>query len=529
MAQQHHDKIVQDLQTKTSLCENELNVINHFDNKFYNGNKFKVAHHFYIDDLDIFGPNSIYALFNRSKTYQGITKLAAYFTHRPTKSEVLNRQEAVQELTFKRDWRLNFLTALHSVENGENQDLARSIDEELDFELSFANGPLMTMYRRLLPFLWLGLGAIYFINISIANFLLSSLFIFNLLLVFRKAKEVGNIQGHLSMATIKLRSYADAVKCIFEESWSSSLMKNMVEDNKSNDDSVRVILDLKAITDRLDYRLNLIPAIILNGLLLWDFRIISQLAEWKKNNKQKLGVILEFIGEVEALISLSTWAFNHPEYQFPEINDEYFHLKAISAKHPLIPVNDNVPNDFEIKKGDHLSIITGSNMSGKSTLLRTIGANMILAYTGGKVAAQAFSVPIVTLISYMRIKDILEESVSTFKAELDRIALILDRLREGEKCFLLIDEMLRGTNSKDKLTGSIGITKRLLEEKTYAMIATHDIKLAELSNEIEKGIKNYYFDIDYEDGDLVFDYKVKEGICQNFNASFLLKRLGIEM
>jgi len=129
----------------------------------------------------------------------------------------------------------------------------------------------------------------------------------------------------------------------------------------------------------------------------------------------------------------------------------------------------------------------------------------------------------------MRIKDILEESVSTFKAELNRIQMILDILKTDSQCFILIDEMLRGTNSKDKLTGSIGIAKRLLAEKTYAMIATHDIKLAELGNEYSSGIANYYFDIDYADGDLVFDYKVKEGICENFNASFLLGQLGIKM
>lgn len=529
MAQHHHDKTVRILETKIELCNNELRVILNDDNQYYNGQKFKVAHHFFIDDLDVFGPNSIYALFNRSKTFQGITKLATFFTEIPTKETVLERQNAVRELTKKEDWRLDFLTALYAVENGEHQDLAKSIEEELELELSFANGRVMTFFRKALPFLWILVAAVYFIHVPIANFLISLLFIFNLLLIFRKAKEVSNIQGHLSMATIKLRSYADALKCIFEENWTSPLMKNMVEDNRGNDDAVKVILELKAITDRLDYRLNLIPAIILNGMLLWDFRIISQLADWKKENKQKLGIILQFIGEVEALTSLATWAFNHPQYNYPEINDEYFYLMATGAKHPLIPEEDNVPNDFEIKKGDHLSIITGSNMSGKSTLLRTIGANMILAYSGGKVAAEYFSTPIVTVISYMRIKDILEESVSTFKAELDRIALILERLNKGEKCFLLIDEMLRGTNSKDKLTGSIGIAKRLLKEKTYAMIATHDIKLAELSNEINEGIKNYYFDIDYEDGDLIFDYKVKEGICENFNASFLLKRLGIEM
>ena len=184
-------------------------------------------------------------------------------------------------------------------------------------------------------------------------------------------------------------------------------------------------------------------------------------------------------------------------------------------------------NSFELKPKDKVIIITGSNMSGKSTLLRTIGLNMILGYTGAKVAASYLSIPIVRIVTYMRIKDALEENVSTFKAELNRIKMILTVLEENNDAFILIDEMLRGTNSKDKLNGSIGITKKLLESNAYSMIATHDIKLAELGNEDDR-IANYYFDIDYKNGDLVFDYKVKSGICENFNASFLLGQLGID-
>ena len=230
---------------------------------------------------------------------------------------------------------------------------------------------------------------------------------------------------------------------------------------------------------------------------------------------------------MECLSSLATWSFNHPQYNYPNIHDQYLQIETEGIEHPLIPDNQNVSNDFTLRPADKVSIITGSNMSGKSTFLRTLAINMVLGYTGTKTAASSLSMPIVNIVTYMRIKDALEENVSTFKAELNRISMILEVLKTDKTAFIFIDEMLRGTNSKDKLNGSIGITKKLLSSDTYAMIATHDIKLAELG-EKDDNIANYFFDIDYKNGDLVFDYKLKEGICENFNASFLLGQLGID-
>jgi len=166
-------------------------------------------------------------------------------------------------------------------------------------------------------------------------------------------------------------------------------------------------------------------------------------------------------------------------------------------------------------------------MSGKSTMLRTLGLNMILAYAGTRVAASELEIPIVQLITYMRIKDALEESVSTFKAELNRVQQILELIKSDDQVFILIDEMLRGTNSKDKLKGSIAFVNRILEEQSHAVIATHDIQLTEMAKVHPNHIKNYFFDITFHDQELEFDYKIKEGICDTFNASFLLAQMGL--
>ncbi|GLR17102.1 DNA mismatch repair protein MutS [Portibacter lacus] len=530
--QQKYDKLVRKSEHLIWINENEISTIETFDNGYYDGEKFEQPHHLYTDDLDIFGANSMYSLINRAKTFNGIHYLSQLFLTLPTKKEIADRQSAILELEQKLDWRQDFANTLFEFVNGEKRDFAKEIDAELQLELNFVQGKVLNLYRKALPIIWLAVATLYFINIDIANIFASVFFMFNLVLTFRKVKETTHVQGRLSNASIMLRSYGDALDTIFSEQWTSPLLKTQVEKFKvsaEKDSSTKVLKQLQQIIEQLDYRLNFIPAIILNGMFLWDFRVLYKLVGWKEEHAGKLNELFEFVGEMEAFSGLANWSYNHPHYTMPTIEEEYFSLAAIDIKHPLIPSEENVGNDFSIQKGEYLNIVTGSNMSGKSTLLRTLGINMILGYTGTRVAAKSLSFPIVKLISYMRIKDILEESVSTFKAELNRIKMILDILKTDAQCFILIDEMLRGTNSRDKLIGSIGIAKRLLAEKTYSMIATHDIKLAELGLEIPEGIANYYFDIDYADGELVFDYKVKQGICENFNASFLLSQLGIDM
>lgn len=530
--QQRFDNLVEETETLVSLNENEIDAIENFENLYYDGVKFKEGHHFYTDDLDIFGHKSLFALINRASTYDGVDQLSNFFLELPTEIDLKLRQEAVKELSEKIDWRQKFASTLFNIKIGHDRNLGKEIDEELNIDLGFASSSGIKFLIKTAPFLWILVIASYFLSVDLGNILASCFFIFNLLVTFRRASETSSVQAHLSQAAGMLRNYSNAISHLFSMDWRSSIIKSEIEHLKGSENSnnkVKIISELSQIIDHLDYRLNLIPAIILNGLVLWDYRVLSRLAEWKTKNNGELIKLFRFVGLMEGLSSLANWSYNNPQYTFPNINNDYFELNAIGAMHPLIPSNENVGNDFQIEKNKYLSIITGSNMSGKSTLLRTIGINMILGYAGTKVAADKFEMSLVKVISYMRIKDILEESVSTFKAELNRIRMILDLLQKGEKCFILIDEMLRGTNSKDKLAGSIGIVKRLISEQTYAMIATHDIKLAELGSEFKEEIANYYFDIDYADGDLVFDYKVKSGICENFNASFLLKQLGIEM
>lgn len=510
---------------------NEINVITQGSNVYYDGLHYLIPKHFYAHDLDLFGPFSLYKILNRAKTFRGQELLASWLSSSSKTSDILNRQKAVQKLQSDLSFRQELQSLLFSLQGREIADPLPTIAEGLKGDLSFASFAPLKLYRTLLPIIWLAIGIAYYYwgNIGYISALLVGLL--NFILSLRYSLKVSQVQSKLSGSILRLDTYADAFYSIIQRRWDDTYVKNLVDQirkNKDPQESVTAIKDLQKLMTYLDYRLHMIPAMVLNIGLLWDTKILNKIDQWRNMNQSIFTEVFEIIGQVEALVSLSCWADNNDKFQYPNIDDEHFHLKGLDLIHPLMQ-DQAVSNDFQIKKEEHVSIITGSNMSGKSTLLRTIGLNIVLGQAGTKIAGRQFHFSNVQLVTYMRIKDALEENVSTFKAELDRVSLILELIQSSKPCFILIDEMLRGTNSKDKLRGSIAITKQMLKHKAYAMIATHDIKLAELAGDFPIQIQNYYFDIDFLDGELVFDYKVKEGICDNFNASFLLEKMGLQL
>jgi len=360
--QQRYEKLVQQFKNLIDINENEIKTISSFQNDYYNGEHFEQAHHFYTDDLDIFGPNSLYGLINRAKTFNGVEYLNRLFLELPSKTFLLGRQNAIKELEGKLDWRQDFANSLYNIEGGHSRNLASEIDEELQVDLSFSQNPMLVTYGKILPFLWLVVIGLCFVNFDIAKSIAAVIFVVNLLLTLRKGSETTNVQNHLSKASIMLRSYRDALEVIFSEKWSSEMLETEVKIFKSLSEktsSVQILQELQNIIEHLDYRLNLIPAIVLNGLVLWDFRVLNRLSTWKNEHEGKLNDLFEFIGKMEGLSSLAAFAFNHPNYCYPEIHEDYFHLKASDIKHPLIPASENVGNDFSIVNGSHLNIVTG--------------------------------------------------------------------------------------------------------------------------------------------------------------------------
>jgi DNA mismatch repair ATPase MutS len=231
---------------------------------------------------------------------------------------------------------------------------------------------------------------------------------------------------------------------------------------------------------------------------------------------------------MEALSGLANCAFNHPAWAFPLIRDDGFCFKATGLGHPLIPDSGRIVNDYMVAAAGSIDVLTGPNMAGKSTFLRTIGVNAVLAFAGGPVCARSLEISPFGLITSMKSSDSLDKHMSLFYAELLRLKLILDETREGRPSFFLIDEMLRGTNALDRHKGSLAMIRRLLKEGATGIVATHDLGLTALARE-DPRIVNHHFDSAIEDGTLVFDFKIKPGVCESFNALILMKKIGLDV
>ena len=230
------------------------------------------------------------------------------------------------------------------------------------------------------------------------------------------------------------------------------------------------------------------------------------------------------IAQFDAYITLGTYAFNHPEHTYPTLVKGDTVISAKEVGHPLVDPKKNVLNDFEIGKG-RFCIVTGANMAGKSTFLRAVGLQIVMANMGLPVMGKEVKYAPVRLLTSMRSSDSLADETSYFYAELKRLKYFVEEL-EKEDCFVILDEILKGTNSVDKAEGSKKFVKRLVQNGSTGMVATHDLSLCTLADELPE-VENRYFDAQIVNGELFFDYKFKEGVCQNMNASFLLKNMGI--
>jgi DNA mismatch repair ATPase MutS len=286
---------------------------------------------------------------------------------------------------------------------------------------------------------------------------------------------------------------------------------------------------LSKLSKKLDYRLNILVGVSLNLFLFWDIHQCLKLEKWKVKYKKNIAGWFDTMAEFEALSSFANLHFNNADWAFPTITDTYFQLESENAGHPLILPQKRINNSFELNSNSKVALITGSNMSGKSTFLRTLGVNIALAMAGSPVCATKFNVSYVKIYSSMRISDSLEDNTSSFYAELKKLAQIIKVVENKEKVFLLLDEILRGTNSNDRHTGSVAIIRQLIKNKASAILATHDLGLSYLESEMPENIDIYNFDVKIEGEELYFDYKINPGICKSLNASILMKKMGIEV
>ena len=507
--------------------ENEVNSITEHKNIYSNGQQYSNEKHFYTSDLDIFGDASLFNLINRSATTAGNDKLADWLSKPSPKNAVLQRQDAVKEISTKNSWKLDLQARLLFANNKDAIQL-NSLFAYLRTPLDLPGEKWMSVYIRFAPFLLSAaiIGSIFY---SFITFFAIAIVVFNLALITSKGEYLVKSASVADKIGKVLANYAIVLKVIETEQWQSPGCSELNQ-KLNNGRTQKSIEELSILINKLGYTLIMIVGFILNVFFLWAIKQVIAIENWKRQNRDDIETAFDIIAEFEALISLSSLGINYPEWAYPQIADgEGYTVTAKNLAHPLINKQYRVANNYELNDAFNIDIITGSNMAGKSTFLRTIGTNAVLALCGAPVCADEMEVSVITIISYMRIKDSLNESTSTFKAELDRLQMLLAAVSNEPKVFFLIDEMLRGTNSVDKYLGSKAVIEQLISKKGVGMVATHDLQIAQLEQKYPDYVRNFYFDIQVVNGEMLFDYKIKHGECKTFNASLLLKRIGIDV
>ncbi|GGH23373.1 DNA mismatch repair protein MutS [Sphingobacterium alkalisoli] len=510
---------------------NEIDLLDDQKNIYSNGEQFEDGKHPYISDLDIFGPHSLFEKVNRSATPDGVERLASWFLTSATKDIIRRRQSASAEIAEKKEWAQD-LQAKLLFNLGQKTNIKTFVtkylgDESLNFGSSF-----MKVYVTIAPVLFL-IGVLFSVFVYSIWGYLAIVGLVHLCWSMVLGSKVGHFSSKIDKIGTILVAYSDAIRLIEDERFSTDLNICLQQELKADNAEKKLsqaFRELGTLVDKLDARNNILVGAILNIIFLWDFRQVLAIVKWKESYQGDIVHAFDVVANFEALVGLSTLKRNESEWTNPVILDNYLEegIQAEGINHPLIPDDQAVANNYSART-HRVALVTGSNMAGKSTFLRTVGINAVLAYAGAVVCAKELKLPIYRLVTYMRIKDSLNESTSTFKAELDRMKFILGIVEVADDSFFLIDEMLRGTNSVDKYLGSRAIIKKLIAMNGRGMVATHDLQLASLADEYPSILENYHFDIQIKDGEMLFDYKLKDGQCTVFNASLLLKGIGIDV
>lgn len=514
------------LETQEQINRNELKGLEGDFSGFDEGKEFVNPEHPYSFDLDLFGRNSLFQAINRTCTHIGKQTLARWMQEHLTQKELIElRQQGVRDMSERNEFREEFrITGL--VNHGKTSDVEEirrwsespsNLLHATWVKLTLWGVPLINIallaggLTGICSISWFGLMFILFVIISFA--------------VIKKATFVQQTYGE-KLKT--LNSYAKLIALARQQVWKSAEVQQLIERlNIDGHSPAEALMQLSKELDRLDLRNNQLLYVILEGSIFFQLRQVVRIERWKERYGHHLMQWLETVGELDALCSLGTFAYNHPDYSYPSISDKPFQFIATAMGHPLMPAEQCVKNDALIPSRPFFLIITGANMAGKSTYLRTIGVNYLLACIGCPVCCKQLTLYPAQLITSLRTSDSLTDNESYFFAELKRLKRIIDLLNEGHELFIILDEILKGTNSADKQKGSLDLIRQFMHLQTNGIIATHDLLLGTLAEQFPDKIRNYYFEADIKENELSFSYKLREGVAQNMNACFLMKKMGI--
>jgi len=511
-----------------TLITNKININNKqiiLSNKLgfgeYNdGSKFSDPRHDYAYDLDFFGPKSLFHLINRTRTFLGLQTLKNDFLESYEPRFIKDRQVAIKELSAQIEWRQSFEAIATEVK-----------DEERHIELLKA----WTLKKRktipkVVNLLFLVLGALpvplfisyYFSKLEIYYDLGFTAILINWLITglhYRIINEDFIMADHIDQI---LKKYglllAQIDQQVFKSSYLTDLKTLTFYEQRSAHDHVK---RLSNIVHQLGSFRNPLAALLLGGLFLYHLNVRTLMLKWKRRFGDYLFIWIQALGQFESLNSFAHFSFNNPEYVFPILNDR-FEVEFINMGHPMVAKNELVTNTLTLQDSKFI-LLTGSNMSGKSTFLRALGINFALAKMGAPVCSDQAQIHPLPMMATMRHADSLSEGKSYFFAEVQKLKTVMAQLEKG-RCLLLMDEILRGTNSDDKILGSMKILKRVIAQKALGLLATHDLQLCDLEQDYPDQMVNYCFESEIKNDELVFDYKLRKGVCKSKSATFLLKQ-----
>ena len=514
------------LETQARIIQEELQALSGDYSSFEDGKEYVNPEHPYSFDLDIFGRRSLFQSINRTCTFFGKVRLAEWLqNHLHEKTSIEKRQEMIREISEHTLFREQFRVA-GLVHHGQSSD-AEKIQAWSQSPAQYLHAGwvkafiwgvpvinsllLITSLAGWTSFSWLGLSFSIFLVLS-----------------FGIIKRATYIQETYGKQLKSLNGYARLIALAKAENWKSAGMQELMERFNLNGQSpIQALQQLSKELDRLDLRNNQFLYVLLEGSIFFQLQEIVRIERWKARYGQHISKWLETVGELDALCSLGTFAYNHPQYTYPELTEKPFCFLATQMGHPLMPASQCVKNDAIIPSRPFFLIITGANMAGKSTYLRTIGVNYLLACIGAPVCCERLKLHPNQLITSLRTSDSLSDNESYFFAELKRLKRIIDLLNQGQQLFIILDEILKGTNSMDKQKGSFDLIRQFMQLKANGIIATHDLLLGSLIKQFPEEIRNYCFEADIKENELTFSYKLREGVAQNMNACFLMKKMGI--
>lgn len=487
-----------------------------------------IDQHPFAKDLDILGKNSLFSYLNYGETTLGKNKLKDFLLDLSVeKKEIILRQKSVAELSEKTAWNIHFLTLAKSMEiKGEIAHPNKS-------NLVFKNAVLAKISTVVVPILTL-VTLVLAIFTSISGALIGLMFVGILIIsrivlyVYRnKMLALGEL---ISFDSNQYEQFLNVFSHIENENFTEELnqtLQNKLRSGKSRSSRKEIEKLARLLRNYESGQSNI--GVILNNFFLWNLNFTLKIEKQFNAIDEDLPQWFEAFAELEAFISLGIFKFKNPDYIFPEINEDGAKFKAEELIHPLLFQSEVVSNDFTINQSTEISIITGANMTGKSTFLRTVGINLVLAMTGCPVAAKEFSFIPMKLFTSMSTSDSLSDGTSYFNAEILRLRKLVENLENGEPQFIILDEILKGTNSQDKLTGSELFLQKLMKSNVLfsCLIATHDLDLTKIEDRFPLKIKNYCFELQNIDGELETDYKLQKGVTKSMNAIYLMRKFKI--